>query len=54
MLAAMWTSPDSAEVLFLAAAIVAAIFAVIEGLREPVYALMPAAVCLIAVGLLAA
>ena len=52
-MAVIWSSPDTAEVLFLVAAIVAALFAVIEGLREPVYALMPLAVCLLALGFLA-
>jgi uncharacterized membrane protein len=53
MLAAIWTEPNFAEVLFLISAIVATILTVIMLLKDPVSALLPAAVACIAFGFLA-
>ena len=54
MLNVIWTSPNSAEILFLVAAIVAFVYAVLVVLnRDVIDALVPVAICLIALGLLA-
>lgn len=54
MLSTMWSSSDASEVLFLIGAILAAV-AVVVGLVQQAWisALIPAAVCLVALGLLA-
>ena len=54
MLNVIWTSPNSAEILFLVAAIVAFVYAVLVVLnRDVIDALVPVAICLVALGLLA-
>ena len=53
--AAIWTGAATASDLFLLiGAIVAGIAAVVALLHDPIVALLPAAVCLVALGLLAA
>ncbi len=53
MIALIWSNADAAEWFFLIAAIIAGVYVVLEVIREPIAALVPAAIALIALGLLA-